>query len=179
MEPLIVPNARGRYAALLVMDVVLLSASLLLLAQPQVRATPSALLGRLATLLLAVSAPVLLWQVLDRRPYLIVDEQGVSYRPFGLGLIPWQSIIDIHIKSVVGTTIIYLEIDHPEEWLARSSAAHRAGAWLNRAMGYPEFNLNFSRIGARPEVVLDRMRQFHSHALHPGTATPSNRLGEW
>lgn len=170
MEPLSVPMARGRFAALVVMDILLLSVSLLLLAQPQVRALPSSLLGWLATCLLAASVPVLLWYALDQRPYLIVDERGVYYRPFGLGFIPWQAITDILLKSVVGTTLIYLELDQPEQWLARSSFAHRAVARLNRAMGYPVFSLNFSRIGARPEVVLDRMRQFHSMSRLHGHA---------
>lgn len=178
MEPLIIPNARGRFVSLLVMDIVLLIASLFLLAQPQVRATPSAWLGRLATLLLAVGVPVLLWQVLDSRPYLIVDERGVWYRPFGLGFIPWQSITDIVLKPVIGTTIICLELDRPEQWLARSSFAHRAVARLNQAMGFPAFSLNFSRIGARAEVVFDHMQQFHSHSLFPSRETPSRRIGD-
>ena len=162
MEPLIVPSARGRYAALFVLNLVLLIASLWLLAWPQVRATPTGLLGGVATLFMVASAPILLWQVLDRRPYLIVDQRGILYRPFGLDVIPWSAIADIHLKSVTGTTIIYLELDRPEEWLARSSAIHRAAAWLNRLMGYPAFSLNFSRIAARPEIVFERMQQFHS-----------------
>jgi hypothetical protein len=178
MEPLIIPNARGRFISLLVMDIVLLIASLLLLAQPQVRATPSAWLGRLATLLLLVGIPVLLWQVLDSRPYLIVDERGVWYRPFGLGFIPWPSITDILLKPVVGTTIICLELDHPEQWLARLSFARRAVARLNQAMGFPAFSLNFSRIGARPQMVFDHLQQFHSHSLLPISATPSKRIGD-
>jgi hypothetical protein len=162
MEPLIVPTARGRYAALFVINLVLLIASLWLLAWPQVRETPTGLLGGVVTLFMAVSAPLLLWQVFDRRPFLIVDEWGIFYRPFGLDVIPWSAIADIHLKSVTGTTLIDLELDRPEEWLAQSSMMHRSLAWLNRLMGYPDFSLNFSRIAARPEVVFERMQQFHS-----------------
>jgi hypothetical protein len=167
MEPLIVPTARGRYAALFVLNLVLLIVSLWLLAWPQVRDTPTGLLGGIVTLFMVASAPVLLWQVLDRRPFLIVDEQGVLYRPFGVGVIPWPAIADIHLKSVTGTTLIDLELDRPEEWLARSSAIHRAAARLNRLMGYPDFSLNFSRIAARSEVVFERMQQFHSAFRRP------------
>ena len=171
MEPLIVPTARGRYAALFVLNLVLLFASLWMLTWPQVRNTPTGLLGGVATLFMVASAPFLLWQVFDRRPYLIVDQRGILYRPFGSDVIPWSAITDFHLKSVTGTTLIDLELDRPEEWLARSSVFHRAAAWLNRLMGYPVFSLNFSRIAARPELVFERMQQFHSAFQPP----PANR----
>jgi hypothetical protein len=162
MDPLVIPNARGRFASLLLMDVVLLLASLALLAQPQVRASSSAPLGWLATVLLAGSVPVLLAQLLDTRPHLVVDERGIWYRPFGLDFIPWTAVTAIRLEHVIGATIIRLELDDPERWLARSSLAHRAVAWLNRALGFPAFSLNLSRIGVRAEPVFERILQIRA-----------------
>ncbi len=82
MEPLVISNARRQFAFWLLLDIVLLLGSLALLAQPQVRAAPSAPLGWLATILLAGTLPVLLASLLDTRPRLIVDERGIWYRPF-------------------------------------------------------------------------------------------------
>jgi hypothetical protein len=64
MDPLAIPNARGRFTSLLPMGVVLLLSSLALIAQPHVRASPGVLLGWLATILLAGSVPVFLAQLL-------------------------------------------------------------------------------------------------------------------
>jgi len=155
MDPLIIPNARGRFASLLLVNVVLLLASLALLAQPQVRASPSAPLGWLATILLAGSVPLLLNQLLDTRPHLVVDGRGIWYRPFGLDFIPWTAITAITLEHVIGATIIRLELDDPQRWLARSSPAHRVVAWINQALGFPAFSLNLSRIGVRPEPVFE------------------------
>jgi hypothetical protein len=162
MEPLVIPNARGRFAFLLLVTIALLLVSLALLAQPQVRASPSAPLGWLATILLAGSVPVLLAQLLDTRPYLVVDERGIWYRPFGLDFIPWTAIAGVRLESVIGVTIVRLELDDPERWLAQSSPAHRAVAWLNQALGFPIFSLNLSRIGVRAEPVFERIMQIRA-----------------
>ncbi len=162
MDPLVIPNARGRFASWLLIDVTLLLASLALLAQPQVRAAPSAPLGWLATVLLAGGVPFLLAQLLDTRPHLVVDERGIWYRPFGLDFIPWTAITAIRLESVIGATIIRLELDDPQRWLARSSPAHRAVAWLNQALGFPAFSLNLTRIGVRAEPVFERIVQIRT-----------------
>ena len=165
MDSLVIPNARGRFASLLLIDVVLLLASLALLAQPQVRAAPSAPLGWLATIALAGGVPLLLAQLLDTRPHLVVDERGIWYRPFGLDFIPWTAITGVSLESVIGATIIRLELDDPERWLAQSSPAHRVVAWLNRALGFPAFSLNLSRIGVRPKPVFERIVQIRASIL--------------
>jgi hypothetical protein len=165
MEPLIIPNGRGRFISLLVIDIVLLSASLVLLAQPQVRATPSAWLGRLTVILLVLGVPMLLGPIFDKRPYLIVNERGIWYRSFGLGYIPWKSITDITLKSVAGTPIICLELDQPEQWRARLSSAHRVVATLNGALGFPVFCLNLSRIGVRTPPVFDQIQEIRAQLI--------------
>ncbi len=160
MEPLVIPNARGRFASLLLIDVVLLLCSLALLAQPQVRASTSAPLGWLATIALAAGIPVLLASLLDTRPHLIVDERGIWYRPFGLDSIPWTAIAGVRLEPVIGASLICLELDDPQRWLAQASSTYRAAAWLNQAVGFPIFCLNLTRIGVRPKPVFERIVQF-------------------
>jgi hypothetical protein len=176
MDPLVIPNARGRFAFLLLINVALLLASLALLAQPQVRASPSAPLGWLATILMAGSVPLLLAQVLETRPILVVDERGIWYRPFGLDFIPWTAIAGVSLESVIGATLIRLELDDPERWLAQSSPAHRAVAWLNQAMGFPAFSLNLSRIGVRPRPVFERIMQIRAF-IQTGRLSDVQRYG--
>ncbi len=165
MDPLIIPNARRRFAFLLLVDAVLLLLSLALLAQPQVRAEPSALLGLLATIVLAAGVPLLLAQLLDTRPHLVVDERGIWYRPFGLDFIPWTAIAGVRLKPVIGASLICLELDDPQRWLAQASSVYRAAAWLNQALGFPIFCLNLSRIGARAEPVFERIVQIRASVL--------------
>jgi hypothetical protein len=165
MDPLIIPNARGRFAFLLLLDVVLLLGSLALLAQPQVRASPSAPLGWLATIALAAGVPLLLAQLLETRPHLVVDERGIWYRPFGLDAIPWTAIAGVSLESVIGVTIIRLELDDPQRWLAASSPAHRVVARLNQALGFPAFSLNLTRIGVRAQPVFERIMQIRASIL--------------
>jgi len=152
---------RGKFASLLLIDVILLLASLALLMQPQVRASSSAPLGCLATVLLAAGVPLFIGKILDPRPHLIVDERGIWYRPFGLGFIPWPAIKDITLKTVMGVQIIYLELDQPAPWRAKLSPARQVTAWLNEAMGFPVFNLNLARIGVRPDEIFGRIQQIH------------------
>ncbi len=157
MQPLIITNAKRRYAYLLILDIVLLVLSALLLAQPDVRASSSVPLGWLAAVTMGVGVPLLAWQLFDNRPYLIVDRQGVWYRAFGTSPIPWSDITGATMKWAGGYAIICLELRNPDEWLAKLPAALRTAAPANAAMGYGSFALNLSRLEASPDEVIQRI----------------------
>jgi hypothetical protein len=48
-------------------------------------------------LLFAIMAPVFLWQLLDRRPRLIVDMRGLSGLRLGGDTIPWSQIRGVNV----------------------------------------------------------------------------------
>ena len=163
MKPFIILNPRNRLISLLVINIFLLVTSVLLLTQSQIRSSRSASLGWLVVCLLLISIPWFIWQILDTRPYLVVDEHGLRYRPFGLDFIPWNAIKDITLKSILGTKVIYLELEPLELWLAKLPTPFYLVARLNQVMGFPIFNLNLSRIGVNMNEVFDRITEIRAY----------------
>ena len=54
-------------------------------------------LAMVELLLFAIAAPVLVWQLLDRRPRLIADTRGLSGPRLGGDLIPWSQIRGVNV----------------------------------------------------------------------------------
>ena len=90
---------------------------------------------------LVLSSSAGLWAVtqwLDRRPGLIVDEQGITDQSsiLGVGHIPWSSVINIELRSVWSTRSIFIYVTNPEQciermrpnwkqhWLKRTEVSH-------------------------------------------------------
>lgn len=57
----------------------------------------------------AVIAPIMLWQWLDRRPRLILDEQGLSGPRLSEQLVPWAQVRSVELRPVGGLDHVWLE----------------------------------------------------------------------
>lgn len=59
------------------------------------------------------------------------------------------------MRSISGADFISLELVDPEKYKARLSPVKRSLAKTNRALGFADFNLNLSGIGADTDQVLE------------------------
>jgi hypothetical protein len=60
-------------------------------------------------LLFAVVVPFLVWQWLDRRPRLVLDERGLSGVRMGRLLVPWSQVRGVELRWLAGLDHISLE----------------------------------------------------------------------
>jgi len=111
------------------------------------RAPDQALLAWSTIVFFGGGAGVLLWELLDRRPRLVIDEQGILDRTIGVGLIRWEDIEGAHVKSLSGNDFICLELRDPQAYLGRPGRRGRlmrAMRSANQALGFTEFNVNLT-----------------------------------
>lgn len=111
-------------------------------------------LGLLATIFFGAGALLLSWQIIDRRPRLIIDSDGVFDRMTGLGRIVWEDIESAQLQSVVGNHFISLELRDPSLYVMQMSWIRRLGARANTATGFSAVSLNLTGITVSPEEVL-------------------------
>jgi hypothetical protein len=90
-----------------------------------------------------------LYNLLDRRPQIILDEKGIYDRTLHREAIPWAAIRYAYPVKSHGVCFIALALD--ESFIARL----KMSAWsrLNRAVGFQPFNLNLVYINANPEKL--------------------------
>lgn len=102
----------------------------------------------------------LLYQVLNPRPRIIVDKNGITDRTLGIGRINWEDIEYAALNSTSSIAFIILELKGVENYLAKTSIFKRKLGRINKIMGFGEFNINLSLADAEPQVVFELMRKF-------------------
>ncbi len=111
-------------------------------------------LGCVVVAFFGPGALLLAWQVIDLRPRLIIDSDGVIDRTLGVGRIDWSDIKSAHLQSVGEADFISLILHDPDKYLNRMSWLKRKLARANSAMGFNDVNLNLAGITIPPEEVL-------------------------
>ena len=104
--------------------------------------------------------PIAVWQILDSRPRLIIDEEGVMDRTLGVGRIEWRDIRGAYMASIQGTDFICLELRDPAKYNARLSNVRRALAKANIRLGFTDFSLNLIGVAANSYEVYELVLKF-------------------
>lgn len=95
---------------------------------------------------------VALYQVLDRRPRLILSERGVMDRTMRIGTIDWDDVISSRLISIFGTKFIALRLKNPNKYLKRRKGKRLEGE-LNRTLGFGEQNIFLGVLDMKPEKI--------------------------
>jgi hypothetical protein len=103
---------------------------------------------------------LLFWQIIDQRPRLVIDSDGVIDRTLGIGRIVWADVEWAYLGSVHGNDFICLVLRDPSVYLQRVSWLRRNLMNANTALGFSELNLNLSGIAVNSEEVL-RLVMWH------------------
>ena len=99
--------------------------------------------------------PLFVWQIIDRRPRLLMDDEGVLDRTLGLGKIPWKDIDGAFLKSIRGNDFVCLELKDADKYLNQLSSVKRLAAGANEKLGFTPISLNLSGVSASSEQVLE------------------------
>jgi len=112
-------------------------------------------------------ALVAVWQLIDSRPRLIIDEVGIFDRTLGVGVIPWAEIQGAYLRSVSGNDFICLHLRDSDRYLQRTNAVKRALAGANAALGFTPISLNLSGVAADSNDILELILK----RIHESTET--------
>lgn len=94
-------------------------------------------------------------QVLDSRPRLVIDDEGVFDRTLRCGKIPWTDMMGARLQIIGSQPFICLELRDEERHLAAISPTRRALVAANRALGFSAFSLNLPQVDADPQEVFE------------------------
>ncbi len=101
--------------------------------------------------------------LLDSRPRLVIDDEGVLDRTIRTGPIPWEQIQGAYLRSMSGSVFLCLHLREPRQCLDRMSKVGRMLAKANTALGFTPVSLNVSNLAADPndilQLILDRVRE--------------------
>ncbi len=82
-----------------------------------------------------------IYQLLDRRPQIIVNEIGIFDRTLHMDFINWGIIQDAYIASVQRQKFICLVVDEKFEPSRKKGSAYKFFADVSKEMGFQELNL--------------------------------------
>ena len=157
MEKLIIKNARWKHVLLLIASIAFVIAGIGMVSQGK-------MFGWLAILFFGAGIPIFIWQILDARPRLIIDEQGVLDRTLGVGSIAWSDVEAAYMRSISGNDFICLELKNPEKYMQKLSNVKRAMASANRNLGFTDFSLNLSGVDAKTEEIFELVMKYCQQA---------------
>jgi hypothetical protein len=155
---LVIGSSRWRHGILLLSSLAFVAGGILILAMPT--SEPGSLAGqRLAgwssTIFFGGCALIFVWQLIDSRPRLIIDDDGIYDRTLGIGRIPWSDIRGAYLRSISKNVFICLELRDSEHYVRRTNAVKRALAGANAALGFTPISLNLSGVAADPGDILE------------------------
>jgi len=129
-------------------------------------------------------AGVALWLLFDRRPYLVLDDDGLYYRPLKTGKIPWSEVLGACVKSWHSQKFLCLELRDPERIFPRRSRLRRwTDSWV-RASGLTEASVYLPILAVRSqqvEVAIRRriMRMSCSNPRHVAQGPLAESESSW
>lgn len=94
-------------------------------------------------------------QLIDSRPRLVIDDDGILDRTLGVGRIPWSDIRGAYLRSLHGNDFVCLDLVDAERYLRRTTAIKRALAGANAALGFTPISLNLSGAAVDAGDVLE------------------------
>jgi len=115
--------------------------------------------------------PISLFQLLDRRPQIIVNDVGVFDRMMHHEFINWEIIQDVYLVEVNKQTFICLVVEQAFEPSRRKGKFKQGVANLNKKMGFQELNISLGFVN----VNTFRFAEFIS-AMHGAAPTERDAL---
>lgn len=125
------------------------------------------LVGGAAIVFFGACAVICAFQLIDRRPRLSLDDDGLFDGTLGVGVIPWRDIADAQLHSVGKDHFVCLRLRDPERWHCELPAHLRSLSELHPHAGFATVNVNLSGLAVDPHTVLALILKY-SAMYEPG-----------
>lgn len=128
--------------------------------------------GWLAAVNLLLAAAILLavWRAAhDRKPRLIISDEGIWYRDWETDTVPWAAIAEAHLQGSRMQVFACIELRAPQAWLAALPEAQRRRCSKNRLFRPPCLLLPNGAIDApldRVTALVEEVRNSGCTAAH-------------
>lgn len=150
MNPLELRNSFTKYVLLLIASMGFVAGGALIVWKGE-----APLVGWTSILFFGAGVLVFAWQLVDARPRLVINEQGINDRTLGIGMIPWSEIAGAYVNSINNIDFICLVLRNPEEYRSRLSPVKRFMSPANRALGCTDFIINLAGINVPTPAIFE------------------------
>jgi len=120
---------------------------------------PPVWLGWVCLLVAGICAYVLTRRLLDQRPRIVIDSDGVFDRSLGVGPIPWSDVRSAQALTLLGKDFICLDLYNTEYWVAQMPLSKRFIADANRRFGFAALNVYLTGTSLSPTLAVEVMRK--------------------
>ncbi len=145
-------RTRVQHGILLCVVLALVGVWALLFAGPSVR--DAALVGAVALAMSAVILFVVLRNARDTRARMVLDRDGIWFRDWEIGPVPWAAIGDAYTSGSRLQAFVSLPLRDPEAFLAGLPEAERKALRANRLYRSPALRLPHGALDAPLDQVL-------------------------
>ncbi len=156
--PLVLHASRKTFVVLLCLCLALTACAAFVLATGRADTGRSDVVPWLAVAVFGVGAALAAWQLLDRRPRIVADDEGLFDRTLGIGRIPWNAITDAHLGVVLGRPFLWLSLADPDEWTRRLPLRLRIGHRASRRLVGGDLHVNLTGIDGDAVGLFVRIR---------------------
>ncbi len=171
MEKLYIKNDRWKHVRLLIACLGFVATGIWLVIHGK-------LFGWIVLMFFGSGLLIFIWQIVDSRPRLIIDEKGVIDRTLGVGRIAWSDIKAAYVMSISENDFICLELKNPAKYVRKLSKVKRAMTAANRQLGFTDFSLNLSGVNASTEQIFELLLKYCQVASQEQPHNSSQRSTE-
>jgi hypothetical protein len=114
----------------------------------------SPLVGWLSIGFFGLAYPIGIYNLLDKRPAIILNELGIFDRSIHKEFINWELIKDAYPMSIKSQKFICLVVDEKFKPSKKKGVFYKSLSTLNEALGAQELNINLNQVQKMDEVKL-------------------------
>lgn len=156
VEKVVVPSRRGPAVVVLVVSLALVGVGVRTLLDPRAVLPRGDLVQGMALVtIFGLLALIALRSVLDARPRLVIDDEGIEDRTLGLPKIPWHAIRSARPGALRNLPLLCLEMHDEAAWLSKLSAPRAAIVKRLRAAGLTAICVNLLGTKISPTVLAE------------------------
>jgi len=154
MTPIVIQASRRKWVAFLIGAVCFVAGGVLIVAHGV-----GALVGWMNILFFGGCALIFAFNVFDRRPRIVIDDDGILDRTLKVGLIEWADIRSVHLKHSQGQPFLCLDLRDSTKYTERLSPILRRMVALNHLLGFTDLSLNLIGADVAAEQVEELVRK--------------------
>lgn len=113
-------------------------------------------MGWLGILFCGLGISVGLFHLFDRRPQIIINENGIWDRTTNEDEIKWEQILEAYLLTISGQKLISLVVDDTFVYKHRQ---YKWAAWINEGIGAQKLNLHFGQLKMDVMIMIDFIQE--------------------
>jgi hypothetical protein len=120
-------------------------------------------MGWVCTIFFGLAIPLIIYNLLDNRPQIIINEEGIWDRTLKQDLIKWEQIINFRLLNIHNQIFISVKVD---KTFVYKNKFYKLATKLNNLVGAENLNLNLGQINVDENKLLELINNLRTSEKH-------------